>query len=78
MENKEDSNKEVDINLLALTELLECTICLDVAAFPIFNCVPNGHIICGICHEKVKECGMCKSPLSLSVFGEALSKKVVS
>jgi E3 ubiquitin-protein ligase SIAH1 len=58
-----------------LHDILECTICLDVPASPIHSCT-NGHIVCGICLDKVKKCGMCQGDLSVSTFAERLSKHV--
>ncbi len=67
-------------NLLTTTtsllhDILECTICLDVPASPIHSCT-NGHIVCGICQNKVKQCGMCQGALTVSALAERLSKQV--
>ncbi len=58
-----------------LEEILECTICLDVPASPIHNCT-NGHVVCGICQDKVKNCGLCQGVLAVCPFAERISKQV--
>ncbi|OXA61590.1 E3 ubiquitin-protein ligase sina [Folsomia candida] len=57
-----------------LGDLMDCTICLDEPASPIHNCA-NGHIICGICVDKVRKCGMCQTDLNVSPFAERLSRQ---
>ncbi|OXA62802.1 E3 ubiquitin-protein ligase sina [Folsomia candida] len=57
-------------------DVLECTICLDVPASPIHHCV-NGHIVCGICVEKIETCGICKDPnFQVSILAERLSRQL--
>ncbi len=58
-----------------IEDLLECTICLDVPASPIHAC-RNGHVICGICFDKVQECGICESYLAVCPFAERISRQV--
>ncbi|XP_035700782.1 E3 ubiquitin-protein ligase sina-like isoform X1 [Folsomia candida] len=57
-----------------LGDFLNCTICLDEPASPIHSCA-NGHIICGICVEKVKKCGLCQADLKMSDLAERLSRQ---
>ncbi|OXA45721.1 putative E3 ubiquitin-protein ligase SINAT1 [Folsomia candida] len=54
---------------------LDCTICLDLPASPIHSCA-NGHLICGICADKVQKCGMCQTALHVSAFAERLSRQL--
>lgn len=58
-----------------LEDVLECTICLDWPASPVHNCA-NGHIICGICADKIEKCGTCQTDLQISILGERLSRQV--
>ncbi|OXA48684.1 E3 ubiquitin-protein ligase sina [Folsomia candida] len=58
-----------------LEDVLECTICLDVPASPIHNCA-NGHIICGICVDKITKCGQCQDVnFQISIVTERLSRQ---
>jgi hypothetical protein len=43
--------------------ILECPICLELPVKPIYQC-SNGHLICKLCHSKVKLCPVCRAPLS--------------
>ncbi|OXA49444.1 E3 ubiquitin-protein ligase SINA-like 2 [Folsomia candida] len=56
-----------------LLDALECTICLDTPVSPIHEC-DNGHIVCGVCAERMTECGMCKTKLQISKLAERLSQ----
>jgi len=58
-----------------LLDALECTICLDTPVSPIHEC-DNGHIVCGVCAERMTECGMCKTKLQISKLAERLSRQV--
>jgi hypothetical protein len=58
-----------------LQDVLECTICIDVAASPIHTCA-NGHIICGICSDKITKCGLCQAAFAVSPLAERLSRQV--
>ncbi|OXA45408.1 putative E3 ubiquitin-protein ligase SINAT1 [Folsomia candida] len=60
--------------LRELGDLMDCTICLEEPASPIHSCA-NGHIICGICVDQVKKCGMCQTDLHVSHFAERLSRQ---
>ena len=48
-----------------LTDLIECVICLDTPtqSTHIYQC-ENGHLFCGECLEKVKNCSVCRRPLT--------------
>ncbi|XP_035711653.1 E3 ubiquitin-protein ligase sina [Folsomia candida] len=69
-----DNEKSDAPSTPALSEALECTICLDSAASPINEC-ENGHVVCGICAEKITNCGLCKTNLQVSVLAERLSRQ---
>lgn len=56
-------------------DVLECTICLDIPASPIHNCV-NGHIVCGICRDYIITCGICTGQLAVSALAERVSRQV--
>ncbi|OXA49445.1 putative E3 ubiquitin-protein ligase sinah [Folsomia candida] len=58
-----------------LLDALECTICLDTPVSPIHEC-DNGHIVCGVCAERMTECGMCKTKLQISKLAERLSRQL--
>ncbi len=65
------------MELSEIRDELECTICLDLSASPIYTC-KNGHVICGICFDKkIEKCPSCQaSPLEICPFAERLSRKV--
>lgn len=48
---------------IPINEYLQCPICTEFAVTPVYSC-ENGHIICGICFEKVKKCNSCDKDLS--------------
>jgi len=66
------SSESDSLIMVPVGQLLECTICLDVASSPINDCA-NGHIICTFCADKVKKCGMCENPeIGVSRLAERL------
>ena len=48
-----------------LTDLIECVICLDIPtqSIRIYQC-ENGHLFCGKCLEKKKNCSVCEKSLT--------------
>ena len=48
-----------------LMDLIQCVICLDTPtqSTHIYQC-ENGHLFCGECLEKVKNCSVCRTPLT--------------
>lgn len=43
--------------------ILECPVCLELPAKPIYQC-SNGHLICKLCHSRVKLCPVCRDKLN--------------
>merc|ERR1712072_24250 len=43
-------------------DILECTICYEEPTNPMFQCC-NGHLLCKVCHPKLKECPTCRIKL---------------
>jgi hypothetical protein len=43
--------------------ILECPVCLELPAKPIYQC-SNGHLICKLCHSRVKICPVCREKLN--------------
>ena len=73
-----------------LTDLIECVICLDIPtqSIRIYQC-ENGHLFCGKCLEKKKNCSVCEKSLTnnsrnlmiekvLSILNSHRSKRDVS
>ena len=49
-----------------LRKSLECPVCfLTPKAGPLYQC-KNGHIVCSVCNEKIKECPQCRVKLPKS------------
>ncbi|CAG7823636.1 unnamed protein product [Allacma fusca] len=44
-------------------EVLECPVCFEIPRPPIYNCY-TGHIICGGCKGKIRECPLCRQEYS--------------
>merc|ERR1712150_325672 len=48
-----------------LRHVLECPVCLERPARPIYQCL-NGHLICWLCYFQVEKCPVCRKNLDLS------------
>ena len=61
--SEEQSFAESDL-VKELTDLIECVICLDIPtqSIRIYQC-ENGHLFCGKCLEKKKNCSVCEKSL---------------
>ncbi|EOA17151.1 hypothetical protein CARUB_v10005419mg [Capsella rubella] len=60
-----DAAKKRSITLLDL-EILDCPICYEALATPIFQC-DNGHIACSVCCPKLRnKCSICALPIGHS------------
>lgn len=84
--SEEHSLAESDL-VKELTDLIECVICLDIPtqSIRIYQC-ENGHLFCGKCLEKKKNCSVCEKSLTnnsrnlmiekvLSILNSYCSKK---
>jgi E3 ubiquitin-protein ligase SIAH1 len=59
----------------SLEEILKCTICFDMPASPV-NACKNGHIVCGICRDRVRKCQLCQRGLSINFLAERMSRQL--
>ena len=57
-----------------LKEILECPICYNVPNDgPIFQC-QRGHVACAKCHQKLKECPICRDPIENAIRCRTIEK----
>jgi len=62
-DEKDDISTKHYLSLETINDILECVICLEVPRKnPIYQC-DNGHLLCVNCHQRIKNCPMCKLDL---------------
>ena len=74
-------NIDSKINLVDIEEFrdfLECPVCIRIPeSSPIYQC-PNGHVVCNVCHAKLKQCPVCRANLgkTRSLVAEKIMSKL--
>merc|ERR1719341_1718368 len=70
----EDYVSLLDEQIATRRKELECPVCLEEAAPPIYSCVAQ-HLVCGKCRIRMEQCGVCRVPYHQQLLRHRYAEK---